>query len=88
MEIQQTGRESNRSIVGLDEHESPLESQINVPPAGDGRLWKVVAAALRCPLCGSIHHKAETGRRINGEGLLEHYRHCESCDIRFRAVFE
>jgi len=65
-----------------------LESQINIPPAGQHRLWKVIAAALRCPACGSTRHKAHTGKRLNADGLLEQYRHCESCGVRFRAVFE
>ena len=67
---------------------SELESQINIPPANDRRLWKVISSALRCPNCGSPDHKAETGKRINSDGLQEQYRHCENCNIRFRAVFE
>jgi DNA-directed RNA polymerase subunit M/transcription elongation factor TFIIS len=70
-----------------DKPEGP-ESQINIPPTGQHRLWKVIAAALRCPACGSTRHKAHTGKRINADGLLEQYRQCESCGVRFRAVFE
>jgi DNA-directed RNA polymerase subunit M/transcription elongation factor TFIIS len=73
--------------VPADETET-LDTQINVPPSGHHRLWKVIAAALRCPACGSTHHKAQTGKRQNADGLLEQYRHCESCGVRFRAVFE
>ena len=64
------------------------EAQINVPPTGQRRLWKVVAPALRCPACTSTNHKAETGKRLGAEGLMEHYRRCRDCGIRFRAVFE
>ncbi len=65
-----------------------LEQQINVPPVGDRGLWKVITSALRCPSCQSTHHKAETGKRINHDGLLEQYRWCDACHIRFRVVFE
>ncbi len=65
-----------------------LECQINVPPIGDRGLWKVIAAALRCPACNSIHHKAETGKRTNRDGFSEQYRRCDACHIRFRVVFE
>jgi hypothetical protein len=64
------------------------DAQINVPPTGRGRLWKVVALALRCPACTSTNHKAVTGKRLGAEGLMEHYRRCRACDIRFRVVFE
>lgn len=64
------------------------DAQINVPPTGPGRLWKVVAMALRCPACASTHHKAETGKRLGAEGLMEHYRRCRDCGIRFRVIFE
>lgn len=65
-----------------------LEAQINVPPGGHCRLWKVVAPAVRCPACISTNHKAETGKRLGAEGLMEHYRRCRDCGIRFRVVFE
>lgn len=65
-----------------------LEAQINVPPSGHGRLWKVVAPAVRCPECVSTNHKAETGKRLGSDGLMEHYRRCRDCGIRFRVVFE
>lgn len=63
-------------------------AQINVPPNGMSRLWKVVVTAVRCPVCSSIDHKAETGKRFNSEGMLEQYRHCRSCESRFRIVIE
>lgn len=81
------GKLPTDELLPGDETES-LESQINVPPSGQHRLWKVIAAALRCPACGSTSHKAHTGKRLNADGLLEQYRHCEACGVRFRAVFE
>ncbi|WP_428386142.1 hypothetical protein [Mucisphaera sp.] len=65
-----------------------LDSQINVAPEAEGRLWLVIAAALRCPKCGSVQHKAETGRRASREGLCEQYRRCGGCGIRFRTILE
>jgi hypothetical protein len=65
-----------------------LESQINIPPASSHRLWKAIAFALRCPACGSLKHKAETGKRPSREGLREQYRLCATCRIRFRVIWE
>ncbi|MEM1445500.1 MAG: hypothetical protein AAGF84_05545 [Planctomycetota bacterium] len=64
------------------------DTQINIPPGTGHRLWKAIIPALRCPACGSTQHKAETGKRINGEGMVEQYRRCRVCAIRFRTVFE
>jgi len=71
-----------------DEQGSGMDAQINIPPAVDGRLWKVVVAALRCPACGSTDHTAKTGKRANHNGLLEQYRLCRTCGIRFRTILE
>ena len=71
------------------DYEDPLEmEQINVPPQHDGRLWKVITRAVRCPRCGSTDSKALTGKRLNGEGLMERYHQCPACELRFRVVLE
>ncbi|MEM6330108.1 MAG: hypothetical protein AAF790_07660 [Planctomycetota bacterium] len=77
----------------FDAAELPLSTlgdgaQINVPPNRRGGLWKVISAAIRCPECGSARSKASTGKRINSEGLCEHYRVCSRCGLRFRVVQE
>ncbi|MEM8944321.1 MAG: hypothetical protein AAGD11_03985 [Planctomycetota bacterium] len=64
------------------------DPQINVAPNRAGGLWKVITHALRCPQCQSIDTKALTGKRLNGEGLLEQYRQCTSCQLRFRLILE
>ena len=62
--------------------------QINVPPKHRRTLWKVIVPEIKCPRCSSAHTTAITGKRINSEGLKEHYRLCRCCDLRFRVVFE
>ena len=62
--------------------------QINVPPAREGALWKVITSALRCPRCASMDTKAHTGKRVNGQGFVEQYRHCTDCELRFRVILE
>ncbi|MEM9352720.1 MAG: hypothetical protein AAGA92_06885 [Planctomycetota bacterium] len=62
--------------------------QLNVEPAREGSLWKVIIPAIRCPVCGSTQTKAETGKRTTSQGLSEHYRSCPKCSSRFRVVFE
>ncbi len=80
---------TRRKVSQAASNEHPeIESQINVPPSTARRLWKVIAAALRCPACGSTRVKAETGRRKTKDGMHEQYRRCENCHIRFRAVYE
>ncbi len=63
-------------------------SQLNVPPAKAGGLWKVVVSNIKCPGCGSDQTKSKTGKRRNSQGLWEHYRECQDCELRFRVVFE
>lgn len=62
--------------------------QINVPPSRRGAVWKVISTAVRCPNCGSTSSKALTGKRVNSEGVSEHYRSCNACGVRFRLVLE
>ena len=64
------------------------EPQINVAPTRHGGLWKVISSAVRCPICQSTDTKALTGKRRNGQGLLEQYRRCCDCEMRFRLVLE
>ena len=71
-----------------DRIDSLAGQQINVPPQRDGGLWKVIFPALRCPNCGALDSKARTGKRRNGEGLIEQYRECTSCYLRFRVILE
>lgn len=88
---QSCGTTERTDALGIDSEqpESPgLESQINIPPASSHRLWKAIAFALRCPACGSVKHKAETGKRPSREGLREQYRMCAACRIRFRVIWE
>ena len=63
-------------------------AQLNIPPTKPGGLWKVVVPGIRCPHCGSDDTKSKTGKRLNGHGLLEHYRLCLACEIRFRVIYE
>ncbi len=65
-----------------------LGNQINVPPDNPGSLWKVIISALRCPQCGSSRTKAQTGKRVNGQGFSEQYRQCSDCQLRFRVILE
>ena len=62
--------------------------QINVPPTRRGALWKVITRALRCPRCGSPDSRARTGKRRNGQGMVEQYRQCTACELRFRVILE
>ena len=77
--------QSPNHVVGLDVE--PI-GQINVPPKSRTSLWKVITPALRCPICGSTETKADTGKRVNGQGLKEQYRRCVTCHIRFRLILE
>lgn len=65
-----------------------LNGQINIAPQRPRGLWKVIASGIRCPRCGSQASKAETGKRTNTDGFLEHYRRCPECSSRFRVVYE
>ena len=65
-----------------------LNGQINVSPSRPGGLWKVITSGIRCPRCDSQSSKAETGKRLNADGFLEHYRRCPDCGLRFRVVYE
>ncbi len=83
---------SNDSVMpafGDSQQSSHLEGgQLNIPPAREGGLWKVITSALRCPACGSRETKANTGKRENSQGLQEHYRECAACHLRFRVIQE
>ena len=60
-------------VANAEELERDHSGQINVPPAREGALWKVITSALRCPRCASVDTKAHTGKRVNGEGFIEQY---------------
>ena len=62
--------------------------QINVPPRRANALWKVILPGIRCPECESHQTKGLTGKRLNSEGLNEHYRSCVQCETRFRVIYE
>ena len=85
MHTEKTGQDGD--CVTLDEFEE-VGGQINIPPGGPRQLWKVIAWAVRCPTCGASSTKSLSGKRINSEGLSEHYRVCTECELRFRVVSE
>ena len=78
---------SGEADHGADEEES-IGGQINVAPTRRGAVWKVISAAVRCPVCQSTESKALSGKRVNAQGMTEHYRECEACHVRFRLVLE
>ncbi|MEN0110421.1 MAG: hypothetical protein AAF805_06820 [Planctomycetota bacterium] len=77
-----------RPVLDSESVEPDDGPQINVPPERDGGLWKIIVPAIRCPVCGSNHTKAITGKRSTSGGLAEHYHVCAACRVRFRVVYE